>query len=204
MAVFFIRFTVLALGIVSVIGSMQFRALPDVRMIQGVPLQSNLRLTESRCCLICAKDENCTSVNYNDVTSVCEINSIKMMSQEFRLQQATGWKVFEKLPCGLGHMTGAHCHHIQNLFQTDNVLTYQEALDFCHALGLNLATLETDQEITDLLSDAAMAEMYINAYIWLGVKEENNCLCFRREYEDSIFRSCDLNAAVVCESRNIE
>ncbi|XP_060579599.1 uncharacterized protein LOC132736472 [Ruditapes philippinarum] len=175
-----------------------FRAFPaDLRMVQGVPFP--LKVGVSQCCLVCASDDTCTSVNFNKVSQVCEINTLKMKSREYHMQSETGWKLYEKLPCGLGYMTGERCRHIQNQFQYYVPLTHQNASDFCNLLGENILTLENEQDKLDLQSDAGLAEMDTDAFIWLRDRIGTSCAFFRREFADEKMRNCDLNANIVCE-----
>ncbi|XP_060568228.1 uncharacterized protein LOC132726854 [Ruditapes philippinarum] len=169
----------------------------ELRMLEGDPYP--LKVTWKQCCLVCENISSCTSVNFNEVSKVFEINTMKMKSREYRLQPSKGWKIYEKLPCGLGYMTGKRCRHIQNQFQYDKILTYQEASDFCFLIGRKLVTVENEQYKIDLLSDAGLADMYIHANIWLGNRTETSCPCFRREFADVIIRDCDSNASIVCE-----
>ncbi|XP_060579597.1 uncharacterized protein LOC132736470 [Ruditapes philippinarum] len=175
-----------------------FRAFPiELRMMQGIafPLKTDI----NQCCRVCANNDTCTSVNYNYISQICEINTLKMKSLEYRVQPSSGWKLYEKLPCGIGYMSSKRCRHIQNFFQHDEIRTHKEASDFCHLLGDNLVTLEHEQDRNDLETDAGLADMYINAYIWLGTSIGTECSCFRRQFADTIMRDCNLNAAIVCE-----
>ena len=78
-----------------------FQVFPaNLRMMQGVPQQQEVHQPEVsliKCCLICAGDDTCTSINYNDAMKICEKNMLKMKSREYLIQQETGWKLYEKV-----------------------------------------------------------------------------------------------------------
>ena len=78
-----------------------FQAFPaNLRMMQGIPQKQDVHQPEVsliKCGLICAEDDTCTSINYNDVRMICEKNMLKMKSREYRIQQETGWKLYEKV-----------------------------------------------------------------------------------------------------------
>ena len=78
-----------------------FRIIPGTRMINGFGLKDVLK---TQCCLTCLTYANCTSVNYNNDTSTCEINTTKMRPTFHRLQQAPGWNVFEKVRLGWSYL----------------------------------------------------------------------------------------------------
>ncbi|XP_060579598.1 uncharacterized protein LOC132736471 [Ruditapes philippinarum] len=122
-----------------------------------------------------------------------------MKSLKFRVQPYSGWKLYEKLPCGIGYMSGKRCRHIQNLFQPDKIRTRQEAYDFCHSLGENLVALGNSQDRRDLEADAGLAGMNMDARIWLRGSVGSNCYCYRRKFDDLIMIDCNSNAAIVCQ-----
>jgi hypothetical protein len=73
-----------------------FRAFPiELRMTQGIAFL--LKTDINQCCRVCANNDTCTSVNYNDVSQICEINTLKMKSLEYRVQLSSGWKLYEKV-----------------------------------------------------------------------------------------------------------
>ena len=50
-----------------------------------------------KCGLVCSCNYECSSINYNNVTKVCEINMQKMKSQEYRIHKDAGFKFYDKV-----------------------------------------------------------------------------------------------------------
>jgi hypothetical protein len=64
-------------------------------MTQGEMYSSEIDI--NTCCLVCANNDTCTSVNYNKGSKTCEINTLKMKSREYRIQPDQGWTLYEKV-----------------------------------------------------------------------------------------------------------
>ena len=130
----------------------------DIIIVQGSTPSLVLCLAE------CSKDENCISVNYNALTTTCELNKHKLDFVGVYLAiNVENWYVYEKNPCALAMKSGDYCHYM--LFIGDN---WYGARNFCLNMGLDLVKIETASEQAAFNVSINMAYIGIHGYAWIG------------------------------------
>ena len=120
------------------------------------------------CCMQCSLERFCNSVNFHLSSGLCELNiGRKLDFAGNTLVTRSGWRVYEREPCGLGYQSGQHCHHVIAPHKT-----WANAQSFCEDLGENLPEIRNVQEKDALVTDVMATGSTSMAYIWIGLNDE--------------------------------
>lgn len=120
------------------------------------------------CCVQCMNDDNCNSVSYDTATGDCEVNNNRKLDfSGTTLEARSGWRLYEREPCGLGFQSGAHCHHVISTYRA-----WSDALDGCVDIGESLPEVRNEKEKDDLVADVMATGKADLGFIWIGLNDE--------------------------------
>jgi len=145
------------------------------RMYENLALRGAVNYTLSNvsakeCCIRCLSEGQCNSVSFNPSSGDCEVNHYgKLNFDGIVYEERSGWRLYEREPCGLGFKSGAHCHHV-----IPTATRWADAVTFCTQLGESLVEVRNEQEKDDLVTDVVATGYTDLAFVWIGLNTKTN------------------------------
>lgn len=140
-----------------------FRRL-DGKTYNGKPDLSVVVKSAMQCCVECLKYD-CNSANYEPTSGTCEVNIVGRLDFNGNgLVEKSGWRLYEREPCGLGVKTGKHCHHL-----IADIKTQADAQSYCEELNESLPEIQSLQEMLDLVDDIMALFPTTTHWLWIGL-----------------------------------